>query len=206
MDEPLADTSRAFLARAQGLLSESRPECLLYAALELRLGIEARYHEYLDAAAEVSSLKKRGWQVSQLAKDLERVFKTGEKIASFQFLEGKNGPAKQTLLYTPIRRHTRTIAERLGDYLHYTERFMPRHDKWWSDFRALVAEGVEGLRDATTGTLLGPPLMRRGQGVLLVEYVKGLSSETVQQAMPAPGETIHVKVDYHDTIPTPHAA
>jgi hypothetical protein len=128
MDEPLPDTSRAFLARAQSLLSEARPECLLYAALELRLGIEARYHEYLDAAAEVSSLKKRGWQVSQLAKDLERVFKTGEKIASIQLLEYKNGPAKQTLLYTPIRRRTRRIAERLGDYLHYTERFMPRNE------------------------------------------------------------------------------
>jgi hypothetical protein len=136
------------------------------------------------------------------------VFKTGEKIASIRFLEGKNGPIKQTLLYTPIRRRTRGIAERFGDYLHYTQRFTPRNEKWWGEFRLLVAEGLSGLRDATTGTLLAPPLMRRdtGEGILLVEYIKGLSSETVHEAMPAPGETIHVRVDYHDTIPPPHAA
>ncbi len=117
-DNVLARSSRAFLARARGQLNETQPEGILYAALELCLGIEARYHEYLNAAAELASLKKRGWQVSQLAKDLERVFRSGEKIASVQLLEHKDGPVRRTFLYTPVRRRTRSIAERLGDYLH----------------------------------------------------------------------------------------
>lgn len=53
----LQDSSRDFLSRSGDCLAkaEEGPEMLLYVALELRLGIEARLHEYLNAAKEKGS-------------------------------------------------------------------------------------------------------------------------------------------------------
>ncbi len=91
---------------------------MLYAALELRLGIEARHHEYLDAAEEVAVLKKRGREVATLAKDLERVFKTGGKIASLEVLNTDRVPTGRRFLFTPVPKRANQVAQRLGDFLH----------------------------------------------------------------------------------------
>jgi hypothetical protein len=175
----------------------------LYAALELRLGIEARLHEYLDAADEVATLKKRGWQVSQLAKNIDHVFKLGEKIASFAVLGEEGEPPRRTFLYTPVSRRTRQIAERLGDYLHFTPRFAPRKEAWWQELHDLVEEGIRGLDVATTGTLLAPPLLNKatGEGLVLAELPDGVAFEMAQTALGRPGETIKVRVDYHEKLP-----
>src|SRR5437899_11958523 len=197
--ERLTTSARAFLARARRRAAESAPEALLYSALELRLGIEARFHEYLDAAEEVATLKKRGWQVSQLAKHIERAFKMSDKIVSFEVLGEEGQPSRRTFLYTPVPRRARQVAVRLGHYLHFTPRFTPRNEVWWQGLRDLVEEGIRGLELATAGTLLAPPLLnkRTREGMILAEVPDGMSFEMVKTALGQPGETIHVRVDYH---------
>jgi len=45
--------TRDFLFRARMRLDENNPESLLYAALELRLGIEARLQTYMDVIEDM---------------------------------------------------------------------------------------------------------------------------------------------------------
>ena len=204
--EVLDASARAFLPRAQDRLVERAPECLLYAALELRLGVEARYHEYLDAAEEVTTLKKRGWQVAHLAKGLERAFKLGNKIVSLTLLDA-DATAQTTFYYTPVPRRTRQIAERLGDCLHFTPRFRPTKEAWRKSLRELIEEGIAGLQIATTGTLLAPPMYHDGtkEGMILVEVPAGTSFEVARTMLGAPGGQIRFRIDYHDVLPDSHA-
>jgi hypothetical protein len=202
-DEYLNASSRGFLARAQLRFAEAAPEALLYGALDLRLGIEARYHEFLDAAEEVNSLKRRGWRIADLARDLEGVFQIGETIASVSLLEGPDKKVTKTFYYTPIARQTRGIAERLGDYLHVTDRFRPRDEKWRTGLRTLIDEGIAGLRASTTGTLLAPPLwkVRGKEATLLLEVIGGGTFEQASKMIGNPGDSINLRVDYHATMP-----
>jgi len=199
---PVRASSRAFLARARAHLHEGAVDSLLCAALNLRLGIEARLHEYLDAAEQVSALKKRGWQVSRLAKDIERVFSVKGKIATVTVLRDDGSPLR-TLLYTPVSSRARAIVERLGDYLHFTPRFRPRDQAWQTALTELVNEGVGELAAATTGTLLGPPMLdgATGQGSILAEILEGEDFEAQRTLLGEPGQTVTFKVDYLENIP-----
>ena len=200
--------SRAFLARAKQRAAEETLDDLLHAALDLRLGIEARLHEYHDAAEEVATLKKRGWQVSGLERGINRAYQLGDKIASLEIQDPTSKEVREQFLYTPVSRRTRQIAERLGDFLHYTERFRPRDEKWVTELRNLVDEGIAGLTAATTGTLLSP-LMKKGnsgEAVVLAEVPGGASSERARTMLGKPGDSVTIRVDYLDRIPDGHAA
>jgi len=172
------------------------------------LGIEARLHEYHDAAEEVATLKKRGWQVSGLERGINRAYQLGDKIASLEIQDPTSKEVREQFLYTPVSRRTRQIAERLGDFLHYTERFRPRDEKWVTELRNLVDEGIAGLTAATTGTLLSP-LMKKGnsgEAVVLAEVPGGASSERARTMLGKPGDSVTIRVDYLDRIPDGHAA
>ena len=80
-------SSRSYFRRAEKLLGDSTPESLFYAAFELRCGIEARMQQYLEAQKQISAKKRNGWQIAKLAKNIERIFRTGDKIAKFTFYE-----------------------------------------------------------------------------------------------------------------------
>ncbi len=64
--------SRDFLFRARKRLDEMLPESLviIYAAIELRMGVEARLQQYNDAFQEFSKNKKSGWKIKVLDKHL----------------------------------------------------------------------------------------------------------------------------------------
>ena len=208
MNQSVDTSSRAFLARAKQRASEGTLDDLLHAALDLRLGIEARLHEYHDAAEEVATLKKRGWQVSGLERGINRAYQLGDKIASLEIQDPTSKEVRERFLYTPVSKRTRQIAERLGDYLHYTERFRPHDEKWVTGLRDLVNDGIAGLTAATTGTLLSPLLKKgnSGEAVVLAEVPGGASSERARTMLGKPGATVNIRVDYLDCIPDYHAA
>lgn len=200
----LQDSSRDFLSRARQCIAkaEEAPEMLLYAALELRLGIEARLHEYLDAAEKYAVLKKRGWKISKLSQDFERVFETGTQIASFEVL-GEDKSSLKTLLFTPVTARAKQIAQRLGDYLHYSEGFRPKQEAWRNGLKSLVQEGIKELEISTTGTFLAPPMWNpaTGEANIFMEVLPGESIESVKKMLGEIGKTITVKVNYHDSLP-----
>lgn len=176
---------------------------LLYAALEIRLGIEARLHEYLDAAQKSAILKKRGWQVSKLAKDLDRRYKAKTKIVSFMIL-GIDGTSNRTFLFTPVTDRAKKIAEQLGNYLHYSERVNQAEGAWRNRLELLVTEGIGELTISTTGTLLAPPMWNRQTGVVRVVHdTFGVDTvDSLTQKVGKKGELLQVQIEYHDSIPT----
>src|SRR3989442_12831616 len=142
MTQSLHTSSKAFLARARQRVAEAAPERLFYAAFDLRWGIEARLHEYHDAAEEVATLSKLGWHVSGLEKGINRAYKLGDRIASLEIQAPTTNEVRERFLYTPVSKRTRQIAERLGDYLHYTKRVRPHDEAWFNGFRSLVNQGI----------------------------------------------------------------
>jgi len=205
----LQNSSRDFLIRAQRCFAqaEKAPEMLLYAALELRLGIEARLNEHRTGAEQYADLKKRGWRVADLARDLEKFYKTGTQIVSFTVL-GEGGASNRVFLFTPVTRRARQIAQQLGDYLHYTERFNPAEDMWKKRLEALVIEGMRELEVSTIGTLLAPPMWKpkAHKATIFFERVNGETVESVLQDFGGIGTKFTCKVDYHDSLPVQKGA
>ena len=94
--------SRSYLRRAEKLLSDATPESLFYAAFELRCGIEARMYQYLEVQKQVSAKKKKGWQINKLATNIERIFRTGDKVARFAFRKRGRKKPFAVFYYTPV--------------------------------------------------------------------------------------------------------
>ena len=57
--------SESYLERARKRLDEGTLEGLFYAALELRCGVEARLHQYLEAYKRIALKKKRKWRIPE---------------------------------------------------------------------------------------------------------------------------------------------
>ena len=165
--------SRAFLERGRQHLSRFDAEedvaSLFYAALELRMGIEARVTEYLEVA-----LKKLGktpkdvsaYTASKLLAHLGRLAPDAERASTVRLV--REAPrATSQFWYTPVTSELAQIHGRLGELLHY--RFFVTNENWFLrqrlragakslvDFRDLLAEAEAGLAQATAGTLLGHP-------------------------------------------------
>jgi len=149
-------TSRDYLARAYALRASSRPEALLYAALEIRCGIEARLQEYLEGAAKVAIVKRDLWKIRHLVREVESAFDVYTKAVPVWFIHPDTGQ-KMKIEYTPVTPRLRKVGEELGGFLHYT----PAHKLVSAGFierlTKIVDAGIQGLAFATRGTLLGPP-------------------------------------------------
>ena len=197
--------SRDFLHRARLRLDEKRPESLVYAALELRMGIEARMQQYLEAQEEVSAKKKKGWQIAVMARNIENIFRTGDKIAAFAFdpVDPGEGTHPFTLYYTPVNTTLRKKAEQLGNYLHSAGIVELTNENKWRTFRALLEDIYEELRRANIGTLLGVPLLSPEKKLrLFLELAPGERAEDVMSKLKA-GTIGNLHVQYLDVLPEP---
>lgn len=149
-------TARDYLARAKALRASGNPEALLYAALEIRCGIEARLNEYLAGAAKIATVKRGLWQIRHLSREVESIFDVYTKAVVARFVHPETGE-KMKIEYTPVTPELKKIGEMLGDFLHFT----PAHKSVAAGFierlTAVVDSGIHGLAFATRGTLLGPP-------------------------------------------------
>jgi hypothetical protein len=111
-------TSRDYLARAKRCLANNDHESLFYAAFELRCGVEARMQDYLDVQEHISKKKRQVWQVAKLARNIEDVFRLGEKGAVLRVRDRATRRLLFEARYTPVKRSLRDMAEKLGNELH----------------------------------------------------------------------------------------
>jgi hypothetical protein len=198
--------SRDYLRRAQELLRQPRHDGLFYAAFELRCGIEQRLHEYAEAHAEVVKLRRQGWRIPNLAKAVEDFFQSGDTIIELVVHDEERGTALP-LFYTPVTGALRSMSGRLNEYLHAAKKFEPDDAPWWQQARAFLASVVDGLRVATFGTLLGPPLLSPGRpgrraGIRLVcEVPQGVEPGALLTTIGTQGNVRLMEVKHHRTLP-----
>lgn len=194
-------SSRDYLARARAELASGQPERLFYAAFELRAGVEHRLHEYLEAWEETRRRKARGWKVTKLGAQLDRVFRHGDTVAEIIFLDEDASTYIGRALYTPVTRALRREAERLGESLHAGKVARGRDDPWWSAFRRSLESTADQLSDATTGSLMAPPLMQRSTGVVstIIEVVTP-EDRVLAERIQVGGRFV-VQVRYHGSVP-----
>lgn len=167
-------SSRDYLCRAREQLALSKADALFYASFELRAGVEARMSEYLEAQQQISRKLKEGWRIAVLGRGIDQAFKLGEKLARFSFREAVSGEELFILYYTPVSGELQKNAQKLGDYLHHQKLLRCDNDEWWNIFRRKLERTSELLCRSCTGTLLGPPLMRRTKEIkAFVETMKG---------------------------------
>ncbi len=201
--QPYGVHSRDYLRRARRRLDERSNEALFYAAFELRCGIEARMHQYLEARTNIAKRKKRGWKIARLAKNLETAFRTGDKVVEFAVL--RNGQKEATAFYyTPVTSRLRRMAERLGDFMHAMQRDPPS-DEWWTGTRTTLEAVFEELYKASAGTLLGPPLVNaQGKLEFVHEPLPGEDPSATMALLGRSGEEITIQVRYLDDLPKDH--
>jgi hypothetical protein len=167
-------------------LASGSPEDLIYAALELRTGVEVRLKQYLDYQHHVPAKLRRGYQIPNLGKTAQNTFKSSEIVGRFTFFDAE-GRELAKFLYTPVTKSLQVKAERCGDYLHALNNARVGDEQWWQELRSLLAEGLEELRFALQGTLLGMPLVHlQGKMHMPFEY-EG------ERPMPSVGPGVHVK-------------
>lgn len=191
------------MRRARKQLNEGTPHTLFYAAFELRCGIEARMQQYLEAQEHISKKMKKGWKIAEFAKNIDKVFRTGDKIVEFAFLDKKTENVLDVLYYTPVNSKLRKMGEQLGNYLHAMKTYRQDDDSWWTKTRCLLEEVYAELQKANKGTILGVPLLnRQTQSIqMYVEPAEGQDSAFLLQRVGSRGDTKRVKVTYLDELP-----
>jgi hypothetical protein len=164
--------ARGFLDRARVALGEfdasEDVSALLAAALQLRLGIEARLNEYLTATLrslghENSKIKE--YTATVLLKRLTGLNPRADHTMRLRITPEQGPPNTIQFDYTPVTEELARIHGRLGDMLHYT--FFANREAWFVrtrtaqgrivtllDARDLVERGIVELAEATRGTLL----------------------------------------------------
>ncbi|HEY4656274.1 MAG TPA: hypothetical protein VIH22_17275 [Cyclobacteriaceae bacterium] len=150
--------AKDYLGRARDRLVEANPEALFYTALELRCGIEARLKEYFDAQAETTKKKRKGWQISKLAKQVEAVFKAREKVIRLVVFDPETNSVISDAFYTPVTSKLQKLGEQLGGYLHASDKKRSKNGQWLAVFREKLNETYRELEFSVSGTLMAPPL------------------------------------------------
>jgi hypothetical protein len=190
-------SARDYVKRAESCLHHKDRRYLFYAAFELRCAVEARMQEYLEGWDHVSKKQKQGWKIKKLGSATERAFKAGDRVMRWRVEDKDTRETLAVLYYTPVTKKLRSNAERLGANPHAPKKYHPDTDKWWSQFRRLLEEMVRQLQTATTGTLMGPALMKGNTIQLSTEIPPGTDIGQIYRE----GVSIRVHVDYLDKLP-----
>ena len=167
-------TSRAFLARAKEALSrfdrEDDVDAFFECAMHLRFGIEARLHEYLDAALKDlgrDPSKVSEYVASKLLKRHVSADPRAEFGGSVRITSEDTGDSS-ALAFTPVSRELASIHGKLGGFLHFSFfrsnpdwhfRSASRDDQVRSlpDYRKILDQGIVELTRSTSGLLLSHP-------------------------------------------------
>jgi hypothetical protein len=163
--------SRSFLKRAIDNLEIFEKEGIaanfFYSALELRFGIEARLNEYISAALNIngsSKVKVPEHAATRLLARLNNLNEHSENEKCLRFTSNKNDNSTE-LVFTPVTKNLANIHGKLGELLHY--KFFNNNEYWYVrdlfinsnkksilNYVALIKEGIEELKYATSGNLL----------------------------------------------------
>lgn len=149
-------SSLSYLDRARGRLGENTEEALVYAALEIRCGVEARLREYLEPQPHIPAKTKTDYRIKRLGAAAETVTPSEERLTRFAVYD--EGRVLLTeVFFTPVSSRLKDLAGRCGDLFHAQTEI--RDADWWDETRSWVEEAWEELRRANLGELLGTPLM-----------------------------------------------
>lgn len=170
-------TPFSFLQRARKqlkLFDEGNPEAIFYAALELRMGIEARVFECIESSfwtTKRPSKQIRRYRATELLAQLLKIDPDADKPTTLVVArEGKGrGIAFQ---YTPVTRRLASYHGKIGEILHFT---LFRNNKYWHyketlecyreksllDFRVFLEKAAMELEEASRGALLARPKFHR---------------------------------------------
>lgn len=167
------DTAAAsFLSRAEVQLevfeNEDNIAAFFYAALDLRFGIEARLHEYIDAALRSMGMDfpiSSEYVATKLLRRLQKLNPNADAGYSIRFTEVNSGSLTYEGHYSPVTPRLAAIHGMLGEFLHY--KFFSNNKNWhlkkppananckvMTDFVALMKEGIHELGKATSGTII----------------------------------------------------
>lgn len=146
-----------FLERAEQLRSDNDPARLLYAALELRLGIEMRLNEYAAHVIGISKAKAQEWEIKRLGKTLHEAYGLGEKM--LVIIMRLSDESEAQFLYAPVSHRLQEIGKRLGAFLHVPRLITSAFgDSDQEELRTLLHEGCGLLRLACAGEVLRPSM------------------------------------------------
>ena len=195
--------TRDFLFRARMRLDENNPESLLHAALELRLGIEARLQTYMDVIEDLPNKKRKGWRMSDIDKNLENTFKKGNRIVEIMVIDDVSGKPMAVFYYTPVSKDLIKKGERIGDLLHAKKIHITQTDDWYTKTKHFLEDIYTDLEKANKGTLLGPPFYNPSQGNfdLSIELYDGYNPKEIVERIGSPGTKIKMNVAYPDEYP-----
>ena len=152
MSSPVSAVS--YLSRAQALRKSGEKASLIYAALELRCGVEARLQAHASVAKGISKRQAEQWEIKKLARTLDQAFGLGDSML-LVFLSMEDGRACQ-FIYAPVSSRLQEIAKRCGDYLHALPPERVASREFWSELRSMLTEGCGLLELACSSEILRP--------------------------------------------------
>ena len=174
---------RGYLCRARKRLDEGTRESLIYAALELRCGVEGRLREYVafaEGGMEAGQVKL-DWQIRKLRARVSQYVQTpGVAISGLRDARGVDtrqkiqddwGPLEDlvfrfalhdsytrrplgSMFYTPVTGELAKEAERLGEVLHVQG---VHGDAWWSEIQQSLEATYTKLKQALSGSMVYLP-------------------------------------------------
>jgi hypothetical protein len=154
-------SSKSYLMRARRLLDVNTIESLHYAAFELRCGIEARLHEYLEAHDDVPNGCKREWNIGKLGKSIEKYLHKESRVVEVTFTPIDNPSGQFVLRYTPVTPELLKMGQQLGELLHARREVILDHVLELSQLRRTLENIFSALKIATSGDLIGPPRLSK---------------------------------------------
>jgi len=165
--------SLSFLERAEEQLrkfdQEEDVSCLLYAALELRMGIESKLHTSLEHAYPANGRRTGSKKEYQAKKLLAELLKLAPEATeeSFVCIGRVGSKQRSTFRYAPITRKLAEMHGLLGNLLHFslfnlTEEWFVKNpiDKesryCLAPYRQLLGTACEELEKCSSGDLILP--------------------------------------------------
>jgi hypothetical protein len=152
MDSPVSAVS--YLARAKQLLKSADKASLMYAALELRCGVEARLKEHAAVAVGISKTQMGHYEIRKLSKTVQEAFGLGDRflLVFLQLVDGRIGQ----FTYAPVTTQLQNIAARLGEYLHAVPHEKAVAVGFWTELQSMLTEGCGLLELACSSEVLRP--------------------------------------------------
>lgn len=152
MNSPVS--ARSYLERAKDLRKAKDPASLIYAALELRCGVEARLKEHRRVAPRISKRDEKEWEIGTLGRIVQRAF--GLKDEMLLIVVSMEDGRQCTFMYAPVSSRLQAIGKQCGRYLHALN---PEHvtaADFWAELDGLLAEGCALLELACQSEVLRP--------------------------------------------------
>ncbi|VVE51094.1 hypothetical protein PCA20602_04708 [Pandoraea capi] len=191
------------LFRASALLKEGGKASLLYAALELRMGIEGRLHDIKDANADIVKMRKGMWEIAKIGKNLDQAFRTGQKICEFSI---QTTDRIYSVFFGPVGKDLRAIGMRLAACLHSAQNPKAYSDEWWHVLEADLRRGIELLSVSCACAVMGPPMLNAATRQMSMNIYPDIrderSIEFVEVTKASGIGSVHnILIAYHDSLP-----